>query len=285
TERSGVRRPARPLPRCDDARGPVRADEEEHPGRHVLCRSRVCPCGRSGRERRQLLDPLARGIARAVSVGARSRARADRVTMPDSGPPLASVTIDVDTLGRDFFVDVMSNESRYALQRVTYDRVVPRILDWLDTIGTRATFFVVGVDAAACGDAVGEIARRGHEVANHTWSHPKHFAQLHEPEMADEIRRAHDVIARTTGIAPVGLRTPGYTVTPSVVNVLQTIGYAYDASLVPSWSYSALKHAFRIFGGRRYRESLVVQNLASAWAPKRPFTTDSSHRAPGVAGV
>ncbi len=38
--------------------------------------------------------------------------------------------------------------------------------------GVRATFFVVGVHAAAHPDVVRELHARGHLVGNHTWSHP-----------------------------------------------------------------------------------------------------------------
>jgi peptidoglycan-N-acetylglucosamine deacetylase len=184
---------------------------------------------------------------------------------------LASVTFDLDTLARDFFGSTLADADWCRLRSVSFARVVPRILGWLDRVGVQATVFVIGGDAAAHPDEVREIARRGHEVANHTWSHPKNFAQLSASEVADEIRRAHDALTSITAVEPLGLRAPGYTVTPTVLHAARAIGYSYDASLVPSWSYSALKHGFRLFGGTRYRDSLFVQSFGASFSPKQPF--------------
>ncbi len=45
-------------------------------------------------------------------------------------------------------------------------------LDLLDRYGARATFFVIGRRAEAHPALAQEILRRGHQLANHTWSHP-----------------------------------------------------------------------------------------------------------------
>jgi peptidoglycan/xylan/chitin deacetylase (PgdA/CDA1 family) len=45
------------------------------------------------------------------------------------------------------------------------------VLDILDRYGVKATFFVVGRQAAQHPELVAEIVRRGHAVANHTWNH------------------------------------------------------------------------------------------------------------------
>lgn len=48
----------------------------------------------------------------------------------------------------------------------------PRLLDLLDQHHARATFFLIGERAARHPALVAEIARRGHEVAHHTHTHP-----------------------------------------------------------------------------------------------------------------
>lgn len=47
----------------------------------------------------------------------------------------------------------------------------PKVLDLLDRYDARATFFMVGVRAARHPDLVARIARSGHTVGNHGWSH------------------------------------------------------------------------------------------------------------------
>ncbi len=50
-------------------------------------------------------------------------------------------------------------------------RYTPQILDILDRYGVKATFFVVGTEAKRHPELTRTVARRGHSVQNHTWSH------------------------------------------------------------------------------------------------------------------
>ncbi|MCB1224164.1 MAG: polysaccharide deacetylase family protein, partial [Verrucomicrobiales bacterium] len=48
----------------------------------------------------------------------------------------------------------------------------PVLLDMLDEVGARAVFFFIGARAAAHPELVREVQRRGHELGNHTQTHP-----------------------------------------------------------------------------------------------------------------
>lgn len=52
-------------------------------------------------------------------------------------------------------------------------RVTPGVLDILDRFGAKATFFVVGENAARFPELLKEIRLRGHAVGNHTMKHVK----------------------------------------------------------------------------------------------------------------
>ncbi len=92
--------------------------------------------------------------------------------------------------------------------------VTPRVLDLLDADGARASFFCIGQRAAAHPALVREIARRGHRVENHTWSHPYGFAAMGPRAMRQEVRLAQAALTSLSGAAPrwmrapVGLRSP-----------------------------------------------------------------------------
>jgi peptidoglycan/xylan/chitin deacetylase (PgdA/CDA1 family) len=49
----------------------------------------------------------------------------------------------------------------------------PRVLDALDRVGAKATFFVVGRSASEHGAIVRDARRRGHEIGTHLYSHDR----------------------------------------------------------------------------------------------------------------
>jgi peptidoglycan-N-acetylglucosamine deacetylase len=69
------------------------------------------------------------------------------------------------------------------------------VLDALDAHCTKATFFMVGRMAAAEPDMVQEVARRGHTVAAHTWSHAR-LQDLSLDKAKDEIELGFSAVAR-----------------------------------------------------------------------------------------
>jgi peptidoglycan/xylan/chitin deacetylase (PgdA/CDA1 family) len=56
-------------------------------------------------------------------------------------------------------------------------RTTPKILDQLDALGLRGTFFCLGSRVQAAPDLVMEIVDRGHEVAVHGFRHEHHLAR------------------------------------------------------------------------------------------------------------
>jgi len=86
--------------------------------------------------------------------------------------------------------------------------VTPLVLDLLDRRGMRASFFAIGRRAAAYPDVAAEIARRGHRVENHTWSHPGTFCCYSAAAQRRQIRQAQEAIARAAGQAPGWFRAP-----------------------------------------------------------------------------
>ena len=86
--------------------------------------------------------------------------------------------------------------------------VTPLVLDLLDAHGAQASFFCIGQRAAAYPALVREIARRGHRVENHTWSHPYGFAAMGPRAMRQEVRLAQATLTGLAGAAPRWLRAP-----------------------------------------------------------------------------
>ncbi len=83
------------------------------------------------------------------------------------------------------------------------------ILDLLDQHQAKATFFVIGEKAAKQPELIREIHRRGHQIGNHSWSHPRAtFWCLGPIRTYREISKCQDVIAAIIGEAPTVFRAP-----------------------------------------------------------------------------
>jgi peptidoglycan/xylan/chitin deacetylase (PgdA/CDA1 family) len=101
------------------------------------------------------------------------------------------------------------------------------ILDLLDAHGAKATFFLVGDRASARPDDVREIARRGHDVGNHSASHPSGtFWALGPRRMRAEIERTQRILGEITGRAPRWFRAVVGLANPFVSAPLRDLGLA-----------------------------------------------------------
>src|SRR6266699_2545903 len=85
--------------------------------------------------------------------------------------------------------------------------LTPKLLDLLATHHIKATFFVIGENVAEHPEIVERAAREGHEIGNHSWSHPN-FAKMSDEGVRRELQRTEDAIKSATGMRPMLLRPP-----------------------------------------------------------------------------
>lgn len=142
-----------------------------------------------------------------------------------------------------------------------FDHTLPFVLDFFDRHNIHATFFIVGKDLEyeSARSFFRAALKRGHSLANHTYSHCANFALLSFNEKRIEIKRCHDAIFEATGYVPVGFRAPGYYIDHEIISILIELGYKYDASVLPSYANSAMKVYMallgkkqKVFGRKRY---------------------------------
>ncbi|GAB4247669.1 MAG: hypothetical protein OHK005_13960 [Candidatus Methylacidiphilales bacterium] len=70
-----------------------------------------------------------------------------------------------------------------------------------------ATFFMIGRKAETYKDLAQAVRDGGHEIANHTFTHPN-LSRLSDARVDDEIERAQEAIEGSTGVHPVWFRPP-----------------------------------------------------------------------------
>ncbi|MDG2336351.1 MAG: polysaccharide deacetylase family protein [Myxococcota bacterium] len=176
----------------------------------------------------------------------------------------ACISIDMDNY-RDYqsLVDSKGEKSDISF----FSDSVPRFLDELDRVGARATFFMIGKDAARASNraAVREIADRGHEVANHSYSHPYNFRDFSREQRVEEIRAGEEAIADIVGVRPLGFRAPSGDVDVETLSILRERGYIYDSSVIPS---PPLVWLFMLYGKLFIQRS--EYNLGRFWSVMAP---------------
>ena len=83
----------------------------------------------------------------------------------------------------------------------------PELLEILDRHHVPATFFQCGVNVRRLPQVSREVAARGHEIGNHTDTHPKLYFQSTR-FIYDELARAQEAIEQTSGVRPRLFRAP-----------------------------------------------------------------------------
>jgi polysaccharide deacetylase family protein (PEP-CTERM system associated) len=145
-----------------------------------------------------------------------------------------------------FTVDVEDWYQGLDIDMVEWPRFAPRLetglsrlLALLDAAGARATFFVVGWQAERTPDLIRDVARRGHEIACHGYSH-RFVYRLTPTAFREEVRRSRGTLEAIAGEAVLGYRAPFFSITAEALwalDVLLEEGFLYDSSIFPVWNY------------------------------------------------
>ncbi len=98
-----------------------------------------------------------------------------------------------------------------------------KVLEILREHDAHATFFVVGRRASKHTASIRDMVAQGHEVGNHTWTHPEPGA-VSESALAKQFDRTQKLIAGLTGRAPRFARTRGGTFTDTAMANLKSRG-------------------------------------------------------------
>ena len=81
------------------------------------------------------------------------------------------------------------------------------ILSTLDTYGVKATFFMLGGNAAKYPDLVRRVVAAGHEIGNHSYTHPR-LTELPMNKVREEIEKTDEAVYKAAGVYPTVIRPP-----------------------------------------------------------------------------
>jgi peptidoglycan/xylan/chitin deacetylase (PgdA/CDA1 family) len=88
-----------------------------------------------------------------------------------------------------------------------HPNLTPRLLDLLRDRGIRATFYVIGRNAARYPALLQRMVAEGHEIGNHTWSHPSLFGHS-DASILNQVDRTSRAVHDAVGRPPVTMRPP-----------------------------------------------------------------------------
>jgi polysaccharide deacetylase family sporulation protein PdaB len=139
---------------------------------------------------------------------------------------LVAASVTVSAQGRDPCRRHENSEKKIAL---TFDdgphgRYTEEILDILHEFGIKATFFTVGVNVESRPDVVKRTIAEGHEIGNHTYSHP-HLTNIEGDELFAEMKRTEEVLERLVGYRTRLFRPPEGVYSKTVSATLERMDY------------------------------------------------------------
>jgi peptidoglycan/xylan/chitin deacetylase (PgdA/CDA1 family) len=114
------------------------------------------------------------------------------------------------------------------------DEHTPELLDLLDRLELRATFFVLG-ESSAQADRLGPIVARGHEVASHGYAHRPIVSMTYQ-ELRDDLRATQELLPLQMGPRPL-FRPPRGELSAQALAAIWWLGYT-----TVLWSFDSLDH-------------------------------------------
>ncbi|TDD80247.1 hypothetical protein E1293_21150 [Actinomadura darangshiensis] len=99
------------------------------------------------------------------------------------------------------------------------------LLDILAARRVRATFFLIGENAAKYPDLVRREHEAGHEIADHSYTHAD-LGRASKKKIMSELTRTQEAIRRASGVTPVMLRPPYGSTSKRLTKITRELGMA-----------------------------------------------------------
>ncbi len=150
----------------------------------------------------------------------------EEFALPVQGEPEKKVPV--------YCVDTPEKKIAISFDAAWGDEHTEPILNILDEYGVKTTFFLVKFWAEKFQDDVKEIHARGHEIGNHSSTHPN-MTKLSSEEMQKELLGLEEAVMSVTGKKPTVFRPPFGAYNNTLIEVCGENGYQ-----VIQWSVDSM---------------------------------------------
>lgn len=169
---------------------------------------------------------------------------------------------------------VYSVEREGKLVSLTFDAAwgnedTQQLIDILDKYGVKATFFVVGQWVDKYPESVKALHDAGHEVMNHSDTHP-HMSKLSAQGVAAEVNRCSDKVEAVTGVRPTLFRCPYGEYDDNVISAVRSLGMTAVQWDVDSldWKEIPASEIYKRVTGKVRPGSIVLFHNAGLHTPE-----------------
>jgi len=133
-----------------------------------------------------------------------------------------------------YFVETTEKKVAISFDASWGSEFTPRLLETLQENDIKTTFFLTGFWIEKYPDLVKKIADEGHELGNHTATHP-HLNTLDKESVKSELERVHASLHQLTGKEPYLFRPPFGEYSNKVIEAASDLNY-----LTIQWSIDSL---------------------------------------------
>ena len=154
---------------------------------------------------------------------------------------------------------------------------LPEVLDLLDQLELKITFFIVGQDAALekNQDILAHLTQRGHEVGNHSFHHDPWLHLRSNEALEEDVLSAERYIHSVTGQRPIAFRGPGFSWGRALFELLEANGYLFDATVLPTYLGPLARLYYFWKAGLTEDEKIerkrLYGGLSDGFRPVKPF--------------
>jgi polysaccharide deacetylase family protein (PEP-CTERM system associated) len=173
-----------------------------------------------------------------------------------SPPVVNALTVDVEDYFHVSAFRKLAPITSWSQYESRVERNTRRVLDLLEEMHVRGTFFLLGWVAERFPALVREIRAAGHDLGCHSYAH-RLIYELTPAEFREDTRRARAAIEDAAGVAVRAYRAPTFSITRRslwALEVLLELGFMVDSSIFPTRN-----HLYGISGAPRQPFCIRVQ--------------------------
>ncbi|NUR57288.1 MAG: polysaccharide deacetylase family protein [Catenulispora sp.] len=182
---------------------------------------------------------------------------------PDNTPPPGATGVDpAPPPGKpQFYIHEGDKAIALTIDDGPSGKYTPQVLALLAQYKIPATFCMIGSNAAKHASLVAEVTAAGHQIANHTFTHPN-LAKLDAGAIRSEIERTTDALTKAGAKPPTFFRAPGGAWSPAVFDVCGQLALRpLDWSVDPrDWSRPGTDHIVTTVMGHTHTGSIILEH-------------------------